>query len=111
MIVLESDITEDTEIKAKRPRGGGGGVGGYGLTPWPCLGKEIPKIHTLFGTTPSILLFIILTIAIEQIHIIGFCLLGVQTKFILQIKSIVQAIPCWQNYMKLYALVFYRTEK
>ena len=30
MIVLESDITEDTEIKAKRPRGGGGG---YGLTP------------------------------------------------------------------------------
>ena len=23
MIVLESDITEDTEIKAKRPRGGG----------------------------------------------------------------------------------------
>ena len=31
MIVLESDITEDTEIKAKRPGGGGGG--GYGLTP------------------------------------------------------------------------------
>ena len=29
MIVLESDITEDTEIKAKRPGGGGG----YGLTP------------------------------------------------------------------------------
>ena len=24
MIVLESDITEDTEIKAKRPGGGGG---------------------------------------------------------------------------------------
>ena len=32
MIVLESDITEDTEIKAKRPGGGGGG-GGQGLTP------------------------------------------------------------------------------
>ena len=27
MIVLESDITEDTTIKAKRPRGGGGWVG------------------------------------------------------------------------------------
>ena len=27
MIVLESDITEDTEIKAKRPGGGGGGGG------------------------------------------------------------------------------------
>ena len=26
MIVSESDITEDTEIKAKRPGGGGGGV-------------------------------------------------------------------------------------
>ena len=33
MIVSESDITEDTEIKAKRPGGGGGGGGGYGLTP------------------------------------------------------------------------------
>ena len=30
MIVLESDITEDTDIKAKRPGGGGGG---QGLTP------------------------------------------------------------------------------
>ena len=109
MIVLESDITEDTEIKAKRPGGGGGG-GGYGLTPWPCLGKEIPKIHTLFRTTLSILLFIILTIAIEQIHVIGFCMLGVHTKLILQIKSIVQATPCWQTHMKLYAL-FYRTER
>ena len=47
----------------------------------------------------------------EQIHVIGFCLLGVQTKFILQIKSIVQALPCWQTHMKLYALVFYRTER
>ena len=32
MIVLESDITEDTEIKAKRPGGGGGGIGFYTLT-------------------------------------------------------------------------------
>ena len=29
MIVLESDITEDTEIKAKRPGGGGGGGVGF----------------------------------------------------------------------------------
>ena len=32
MIVLESDITEDTEIKAKRPRGGRGWVGFDTLT-------------------------------------------------------------------------------
>ena len=32
MIVLGSDITEDTEIKAKRPRGGGGWVGFDTLT-------------------------------------------------------------------------------
>ena len=99
--MLESDITEN-KIKAKRPRGGWGEGGGWeGFDTLTLLGKEIPKIHTLFRTTPSILLFIILTIAIEQIHVIGFCILGVQTKLILQIKSIVRAIPCWQVHMKL----------
>ena len=34
----------------------------------------------------------LLAIAIEQIHIICFCMLGVQTKFFLQMKSIAQAI-------------------
>ena len=44
--------------------GGGGGctrpIFGYGwategLKPWPCLGQKIPKIHTLFRKTSSIL--------------------------------------------------------
>ena len=41
-------------------RGGTRQISGYrwaaeGLKPWPCLGQKIPKIHTLFRTTPSIL--------------------------------------------------------
>ena len=50
-----------------------------------------------------------MAIAIEQIHIKPFCTLKVQTKFILQIKSIVQAIPCWQTHAKLTTL--FRTER
>ena len=36
----------------------------------------------------------LLAIAIEEIHVKGFCLLGGQTKVILQIKSVVEATPC-----------------
>ena len=38
-----------------------------------------------------------------------FCLLGVQTKFIQQIKSIMQVIPFRQTHTKLYTL--FRTER
>ena len=48
--------------------------------------------------------------ALEQIHVKGFCILGVQTKFILQNKSIVRAIPCLgKTHTKLYTL--FRTER
>ena len=62
----------------------------------PVKDKKIPKIHSLFRTKDKMhaVLFYsqLLAIAIEQIK--RFCILGIQTNFIKQIKSIVQAIPC-----------------
>ena len=51
----------------------------------------------------------LLAIAIEQIHIMGFCILGVLTKCILQIKSIVQVTPYRQTHTKLYTGTMFRT--
>ena len=71
-----------------RPPGGGGGgtrlIFGYrwaaeGLKPWPCLGQKIPKIRTLFRTTPSILVP-----CLGQLHT--------------NTKSIVHETPCLTNY-------------
>ena len=88
-------------------RGGTGPIFEYGwvaegLKPWPGLGQKNSKIHTrLKATTTTLLpclgqrknercpvLKPVLAIAIAQIHVIGFCILGVQTKFILQIRQI-----------------------
>ena len=65
--VLTTDTLETfylTLITCQIPAPGGGRgtrpIFGYrwaaeGLKPWPCLGQKIPKIHTLFRTTLSIL--------------------------------------------------------
>ena len=82
-----------------------------GLEPWPCLGPNNPKYIPMFRTTPSILLpclgqrskwtpfYCILKQfignpngPIRYSHF--FRMLGVQTNFVRQVKSIVQAIPC-----------------
>ena len=69
-----------------RPPGGEGTrlIFGYrwaaeGLKPWPCLGQKIPKIRTLFRTTPSILVP-----CLGQLHT--------------NTKSIVHETPCLTNY-------------
>ena len=70
-----------------RPPGGGGGtrlIFGYrwaaeGLKPWLCLVQKIPKIRTLFRTTPSILVP-----CLGQLHT--------------NTKSNVHETPCLTNY-------------
>ena len=71
---------------SQTPRGGGSTrlIFGYrwaaeGLKPWPCLGQKIPKIHTLFRTTPSILVP-----CLGQLHT--------------NTKSIVHETPCLKNH-------------
>ena len=53
--------------------------------------------------------------ALEQIHVKGFCILGVQTKFILQNKSMARAIappppwlqtPCSHLYSTFWQIYF-----
>ena len=114
-------------------RGGTGPIFEYGwvaegLKPWPGLGQKNSKIHTrLKATTTTLLpclgqrknercpvLKPVLAIAIAQIHVIGFCLLGVQTKFILQIRQINLAgnalLTDWGAHTKLLYTLF-RTER
>ena len=92
-----------------------------GLKPLPCLGQKIPKINTLFTAIPSILLpclgqwskstpscFKVVYWQLEK-NKHCFCLIGVQTKLIQQIKSIVQAIPFRENHTKLYSLLVFST--
>ena len=113
-------------------RGGTGPIFEYGwvaegLKPWPGLGQKNSKIHTLLKATTTTLLPClgqrknercpvlkpVLAIAIAQIHVIGFCILGVQTKFILQIRQINLAgnalLTDWGAHTKLYTL--FRTER
>ena len=98
-----------------------------GLKPWPCLGQKIPKINTLFTAIPSILLPCLgqwsksTPSCFKAVHCGNckrtnsgyshcFCLIGVQAKFIQQIKSIVHAIPFRENHTKLYSLSVFSTE-
>ena len=66
-----------------------------GLKPWPCLGQKIPKMDTLFRTTPSIFITLfrtkvemnavlfwsqLLAIAREQIHVIVIAFVNLENK-------------------------------
>ena len=60
------------------------------LKTWPCLGQKIPKIHTLFRTTPSVLL--------------PWSWLGQRKKSTLEQIHVVAIRFCWQIHTELYTL-------